>query len=233
MHRARAPRALASASAIFTVFTAACSMLAGGDGTPEPGPEAPYIRAATLLEAGRYAEASAALREVASRCESGERGRHALLLLAALDLDPRNAEADPDSAALNAARFLSLQDLPVDQRPLGETLYLLALDRGGNPGLRPSPAAVPGGPASRFSSCDQPLTDRVVSLPVLPEGPRGESMLELQGQRDSAVARAGELTSQNAALQARVAELEAELERIRRILRARPDTTDAPPPRFH
>lgn len=226
MTGARAPRAL---TVIVALLAGACGLLPrGGEG---PAPEPPYIRAATMLEAGRYPEASVALREIASRCESGDRGRHALLLLAALDLDPRNPEAEPDSAALMAARFLSLPDLPVDERPLGQTLYVLALDRGGDPGLRPGPTDGPGGMARRFSEChrDEPVPASIVALPVLPEGGGGESMLELQGERDSAVARARELTDQNRALRARVAELETELARIRSILRARPDTTGGPP----
>lgn len=216
---------------ISVLLAAGCSWLPWGRETPDPETEvdAPYVRAATLLEAGRYPEATAALRQVASRCENGERGRHALLLLAAVELDPRNAEADPDSAALMAARFLSLPDLPVVELPLGQTLYVLALDQGGNPGLRPSPVPTEGAPAPRFTDCDQPVPDRVVNLPVLAEDGGGESMLEVQGQRDAAAARANELTTENTRLRARVDELEAELERIRRILRARPDTTGGPP----
>lgn len=223
-------RALGVASGI---VLGGCSLLPwSGEGLePEPEPEPPYIRAATLLEAGRYEAAAAALREVASRCESGERGRHALLLLAALDLDPRNAEAEPDSAALMAARFLYLPGLPVAERPLGETLYVLALDRGGDPDLRPTEGE--GGLAERFSDCGEPVSGRVVTLPVLPTSQEGESIVELEAERDSAVARATELASENEALEARVAELEAELERIRRILRARPDTTGAPPSLRH
>lgn len=225
----RVPSALRTLGVTSTILLGGCSVFSGeGEKVePQPEPEAPYIRAATLLEAGQYEAAGAALREVASRCESGERGRRALLLLAALDLDPRNVEAEPDSAALMAARFLSLPGLPVSERPLGETLYVLALDRGGDPGLRPAEGE--SALARRFSDCGEPVADRVVTLPVLPESSEGVSILELQGARDSAVARVGELTSQNAALRARVAELEAELERIRRILRARPDTTDVPP----
>lgn len=215
-------RALGLASA---VLIGGCSVFSGGGAGIEP--EAPYVRAAALLEVGRYEEAGAALREVASRCESGERGRHALLLLAALDLDPRNRQAEPDSAALMAARFLFLPGLPVAERPLGETLYVLALDRGGDPGLRPTEGE--DGLARRFSDCGEPVTGRVVSLPVLPESAGDESMLEVTAERDAAVARVEELMSQNYTLGARVAELEAELERIRRILRARPDTTGAPP----
>ena len=226
MSRALPPRALAVA---LTIGLAGCGGAGDGDGSPEP--RAPFVRATTLLEAGRYEAASVALREVASRCESGDRGRHALLLLAALDLDPRNEAAEPDSAALMAARYLSLPDLPVEEKPLGRTLYVLALDRGGDPGLRPSPTPDPAGLAARFANCDEPAPERVVSLPVLPDGPQESSLLELADERDSAVGRAAALSAENEALRARVAELEAELERIRRILQARPDTTDTLPPR--
>lgn len=225
------PSALRTLGVAFGIVLGGCSVFSGGGEGLEPEPEPPYIRAATLLEAGQYEAAAAALREVASRCESGERGRHALLLLAALDLDPRNAQAEPDSAALMAARFLYLPGLPVAERPLGETLYVLALDRGGDPGLRPTEGE--GGLAEQFSDCGEPVTGPVVTLPVLPASEEGESIVELEAERDSAVARAAELASESEALGARVAELEAELERIRRILRARPDTTGLPPSLRH
>ena len=193
----------------------------------ESPPDTRLARAAELMSVGQFIEAEVALRRLAARCENREEGLRALLLLSALRLDPRNPEASPDSAALFAARFLGLPDAPIAERPLAESLYALALDLGADPGLRPSRRGGADAPAPRFSDCERAPADDPAPLwlPVLEREARASGARRLERARDSVANRAAEIQASNRALEARVAELAAELERIRRLLGADPDTT--------
>jgi hypothetical protein len=227
---------------------AACALLTSGCaalGLAREGPEDGDQRlamAAALVEAGSYDRAERLLRLLASRCENGEDGRTGLLLLTSLLLDPRNPGAAPDSAALMAARFLKLPEAPPPERPVAESLYVLALELGADPGLRPDAQADRGIVADRFSRCDEPLpTDQPLALPVLEHEPLARALVRLRQQRDSLAAalpagvEAGTggdgLRARNRVLEGRVAELEAELERIQRLLGGRDTTSLEPRPR--
>ncbi|MEQ8329392.1 MAG: hypothetical protein RH859_02900 [Longimicrobiales bacterium] len=167
-----------------------------GDGAPGPG---------------HFASADSTLRNAASPCASSPGGRRALLLLALLHQDPRNPLADPDTAALMAARYLHLPGTPDHERRLAEGLYVVALDQGADPGLRPDPAAP--GPGLGAGGCLGDGPDAPVSLPVLSTRPRALQVRDLTLRVDS-------LGAVNGALRGRVDALEAELDRIRRLLQA-------------
>lgn len=227
----RQPAPASKVSIALVVLVAACgrpwSTLEHPASADVPVPSQTRLeRAVSLVELGAFAEAEARLRALASRCESGEEGRQALLLLSALQLDPRNLAATPDSAALLAARYLYLVDLDPVERPVAESLYLLALDLGADPGLRPEPVYVPDAMPRRYSDCLAPFpeTARSAPLPILGREPRTVVVVRLQQRRDSLAARVEELGEANRALERRVADLDAELQRIHRLLRAGPDT---------
>lgn len=167
------------------------------------------------------------LAELAETCESGLWGRDAVLVLASLELDPRNPSGSPSSAARLAARYLQIPGTP--SVAVAETLYLLAVDLGGEPVADPlsqSPGAV--GTALAFENCDVPREPVLVrEIPRHPGPPTTRTTLvRASAQRDS-------LATVVDSLALRAAELEAELDRIRRLLA--PDSVrgggGAPPPR--
>lgn len=179
-----------------------------------PG-SAPYDAGVLRLSEGHFPAADSAFRETASRCESGSRGRKALLFLALLHQDPRNPDAAPDTAALMAGRVLELPGASPEERAQAEALYVSALERGGDPQLRPDPSAP--GLAHRFEWCDDSAPLRAEAEVVFPDPPRSVAVKGLRAERDA-------LAGQNKDLSRTVAELQAELERIRKLLKL-PDTS--------
>lgn len=202
-------------SAVITVFVAlslvGCIFTTRG---PESPDFRPYHRGLLDLAKGDFARADSAFRESAARCESGREGRRALLFLSFLALDPRNPEAHADSAAIMAARFLNLPNSMPEETLEAEALYVAALDRGADPDVWVDSAAPDL--AVRFENCDEPLLPRSLRpLPVL-GNPTSTLLGTLEAERDS-------LVSQNQALHLTIEELQAELERIRELIRV-PDT---------
>jgi hypothetical protein len=219
---------------ILLVVAAAC--VGGRPETPAPPVrEDPLADAVRTLAAGDFAGGTAGLERLAASCESGVAGRRAVLLLATTALDPRNPAASPDRGAELAARYLTLPGIDTTERVVGETLFLLAIGEGGRvPGVMPGrdtassamPAdsvAVPpdtAGPttppvASRFQRCGGGAVPvAAVDTTVLP------SLSDSLYRRLPAV--------QRDSLAARVATLEAELQRIRVLLQEGllPDTSD-------
>jgi len=207
-----------------------CSVMERWSGSSAP---TPYGTGVLRLAEGDFTGAERAFRESASRCESGQEGRRALLFLSLLTLDPRNPEAQPDSAALMAARFLFLPSTTPDEDLEAEALYVAALDRGADPGLRPDPEGQ--GLAHRFDRCGEPLPPRGERpLPSL-DNPTSLLLQNLDLQRraladqnevmrQSRAADRRTLADQNEALRLTIEELQAELQRLRRLLRL-PDTS--------
>lgn len=173
------------------------------------------LRTADLaLTAARFERADSVLLELWRGCGDTPAGHRALLLLAGTRLDPRNESSDPGAAAWAAARYLSLPGADDWARPLAGQLYLVALEMGADTvpaaaleraSIAPGSAA-PGDPGPpRFSSlsdCDAAASSGSGAGPVLPL-PRLSSR---------------PVTRELAALQARVAVLERELDRIRKTL---------------
>jgi hypothetical protein len=202
-------------------------------------------QAVDLVQAGSFAEADRLLRAIASVCENGENGKHALMLLSALSLDPRNQAANPDSAALLAARYLFLPDVDPAERLVAESIYALALDFGANPNLRPARTSGPGRFALRFSDCGSApasLADPLTPLPLLGRESRAAALHALLAERDSLLTRISQSEQESQRLGRRAKDLEeellrvqaelqtaqAELQRIRRLLGG-PDTTRSEP----
>ena len=206
------------------LLSAGCAgfMSGGSDMTEER-----FRSGTAALEYGEFERARTALTEVAARCEAGEHGRAALLLLSTVDLDARNPDADPTRAASYARSYLMLPAAPADEQALARTLYLLAIDRG----AREDPDAELG-TASRFSDCDAPPRPADwTGLPVHP-GPRTAFVLDsLRSERDRLRGRANTLADSLRAVRTRESELEAEIERIRKLLSGGGGGTGAPGPR--
>jgi hypothetical protein len=116
-----------------------------------------------------------------------------------------------------AARYLTAADAPPLGRRLAEGMWIQALDRGADPGLRP--ADEPGG----ASSCPAIRTADSPALPTLESRRYSELLQETADRLDS-------LAAVHRQALREVAELEAELARIRRLLQE-PDTLVAEPGR--
>jgi hypothetical protein len=204
---------------------------------PEPAGPTAFSRAVALLDQGSFSAADDALREVASTCESGADGKRALVLLAAMYLDPRNQQAHADSAAMLAARYLFLPDPDSSDRLVAESLYALALDLGADPELRPALLSGPGMLAPRFSHCTEGdlLVESVPALPTPVRESRAAAFHALLLKRDSLEAHMARSDGDKQALQteldatkAELQRVQAELNRVRRLLGA-PDTTRSRP----
>ena len=232
--------ARASVLALVALAGAGCAALGPGAGAP-PEPVAREQRAVAALDRDDFESALGDLVWLASRCEAGEHRLRALLLLAAAELDPMNPAASAHVAAGAAATYILSADAPHEGLPLARALYRLAADRSGL-----DPASPVGGGESAWFAHAWPVwlawlawpacpgagaAGPIRSLPGLPPTSTAErvSALEasLASRSDSlaaATARLESLTSRATALSERAADLEAELARIRSILR-----DDAPP----
>lgn len=211
-------------TAAVIVLAAGCAVGPGSAG-PRSGGQGPAALMSDGIEAMEerdYREASGRLYRVTARCESGDRGRRALLLLAALALDPRNPDGSPDHAAWLTARALTLPEREPGEHLIAETLFLLALERGARVPVDGSDGPDRDGwppVAARIRDCrgGEPAgTIRSAALPALPGASTALLYSQVRAERD--------------ALQSRVAELEAELARIRELLNgtAPPDSSGGP-----
>jgi hypothetical protein len=225
------------------LLVSACAKFGWVPAPTSSPPNESFTQALRLVESGSFPEADRLLRQVASTCESGEDGKRALMLLAAISLDPRNRSANPDSAALMSARYLFLPDIAASERLAAQSVYALALDLGANPSLRPQRTSGPGHFALSFSNCNSApasLAAPLTALPVLGRESRATTLRALLAERDSLRARLSQalgdsmrLAQQNKDLEDKLlraqGELQAvqtELQRIRKLL-AGPDTTRA------
>jgi hypothetical protein len=178
-----------------------------------PDPEEIIRDASLALDEGRYAEARRLLLPMLPSCLTSSAERRAALLLASAELDPANPHGTPSEAARLAAGVLMDAGAGNPEAPVARTLYLVALDRGAPGGTRISPCA----PASGVSP---------VVLPTSPAPTTQERLTALRSalaaRNDTLSARADslvELRARAAAAERRARELEAELERIRQLLR--------------
>lgn len=195
---------------------------------PAREPDVRYERALEALDQADYAAARSELAWLVSRCEAGRRGRSALLLLASAELDVRNPEGSPAEAARLAGAYLRLPWVDEEEVPIARTLYLLAIDRS-LPGMvtaaaadEPSPEPDTARPelATRFEHCEgggEPEATR--PLPEHPGTPAAAERAWLEkalAQHTDSLAAARMRVAGQAE---RIRELEAEIERIRKLLR--------------
>lgn len=185
--------------------------------------EARYARAVAAVDRADFSAAKPDLEWLVGRCRAGEEGRRALLLMASAELDVRNPGGSAAEAARLARAYLELPWGDETEVPIARSLYLLALDLEAVPGYVPhqvsaTASAVPL--AARFDHCDGGGEARRSEEPPVLAGPTtGQRFANLRFELD---ARSDSLSLARASVSAqalKIEELEAEIERIRKLLR--------------
>lgn len=202
---------------------------------PEGRPADRATNARAALDRDAFGVARHELYWLAARCEARGHGRRALLLLAMIELDPENPHGSPRAAAHAAASYLLLPDADPEALPFARSLYRLAVDMGGTPGDVVAEAG--SGPpliAARFDTCEPGVAPGdATALPATPVVTSAERALALEAALlarsdsleavlDGHVRTIRALEERASSQGSRVAELEAELERITALLRDGP-----------
>lgn len=177
---------------ILIVALSACGVTRG---VPVITPEERLNFGLAAWRVGNLDLATMELSQLATDPATAELGGRAQLLLAALELDPRNASQAPANGAALLAELLGRPSVSNSTRSLGEVLYLLARDLG---------AAAPR---------DTSLLPRLPGIPLATQldglrQERDEQQLEITRLQQDLKARDGEIDK-----------LTKELERIRKALR--------------
>jgi hypothetical protein len=131
-------------------------------------------------------------------------GQQALLALIAAEMDPRNTTRRLWASADMSARLLGIEQSPRWMEPLGETLYLLALELGAN--------------EERIARAQAAL-DSAQSLPKFTGQSYPAQVQALRTERDSLKRRLDVLSTEREAMDKELKEKTAELERIRKTVR--------------
>jgi len=200
--------------------SAGCAALASADRAPEP--EAQLAAGLAALEHGEYSRARSHLGWVYSNHWDEPAGRQALLALIAADLDPRNPDRRLANAAELAARLVTGDEAPAWTSPLGESLYLIALELGAHD--PPATADSLGADSIPLDTLAllvdaAPLDPRLARLPTLDGLSLPARLAAVRTERDSLAARIGALESALAEREKAIREKDEELERIRKIIR--------------
>ncbi|HUE76853.1 MAG TPA: hypothetical protein VMM83_02850 [Longimicrobiales bacterium] len=182
-------------------------------------------RGLRALDAGQYREAFDDLVWVESHCAGHVRGAEAHVALAALELDPRNERGRAGLGTDLLGQLLRDPAPPAWVRPLAETSYLMALSLGAPPapGMTAEPRTRPASPAADEPAhgCGRRVDAGAWAAPRLPElpGPGLAARLsDAETTRNAAAARADSVGRELERVTQRLAETEAELERIRKTL---------------
>ena len=173
-----------------------------------------FARGMTALRAGDYVTANSELGFVAERYGSENIGQQALLIVSALEMDPRNPKRRLALGSELAAAYLRVEEAPAWTAPLAETLYLLALELGAAE-ERVAQAEAEKAQAERKAA-------ETNNLPRLPQTSSTvpTRLREVREERDRMGKRVEQLEAQLADRENKLAEKEKELERIRKTLKS-------------
>ncbi len=150
------------------------------------------------LSNGDYNTARTDLTWVAQHYASDDEGQRALLILAALEMDPRNPTRRTDVGADLAASFLRLPERDTWVDPVAQTLYLLDLEL--------------GAAEQRAEAAEAEQQRRQRELPKLPGPSVSARLRDVQAERD-------QLAKKVSTLEDQLADKERELERIRKTIK--------------
>jgi hypothetical protein len=175
-------------------------------------------RAAEALEREDFPAARDDLSWLVSRCDAGRYRRNALLLFAAVELDPMNPAASAHTAARMAGAYLLLPDADQDQLPVARALYRLATDLAGlgADDVRSDLASSEG--ESDGCAAEQER-DPSRSLPAVPSTPTAARINALESALSSRSDSLAVLYTHADSLRTRVSTLEAEIQRVADLLK--------------
>lgn len=184
-----------------------------------------FDRALGELADARFGAAEEALASVRERCGDAPLGRQALLLTAALELDPRNPDRRLDLGTELAGRYLQLPEQEGWIRPTASSLYLLGRELGGGielhtdslQRLRTRLEDVTGSPAPGAGSCEAhgSTTRGLNALPRLDVAPVPERVRSALASKDSAL---DSMSAVQDSLRSQIDSLQREIRRIRETL---------------
>lgn len=150
------------------------------------------------LASGDYATARTDLAWVAEHYNHETIGQRALLILAAVEMDPRNPTRRTDVGSDLAASFLRLPERDTWVDPVAQTLYLQSLEL--------------GAAEERAERAEQQQERRERELPKLPGPTVAARIKAVEQDRDR-------LAKRVTALEAQLADKDRELERIRKTIK--------------
>lgn len=163
----------------------------------EPDKDQRFKHGMSALASGDFATARTELAFVADHYATDVVGQRALLILATLELDPRNPERHPETGSDLAGRFLQLRERDKWVDPIAQTLYLLGMELGAEQ-------------RAESQQVTQPKLER--ALPTLP-GPTVTARIKaVEQERDK-------LAKRVATLEEQIAQKDRELERIRKTIK--------------
>ena len=187
----RRPLFLVATAAFLVLGCASLTSLGQSDG------HARFDSGIKALAEGNYSAAHRDLAWVAERFAHEDAGQRAVLVLAAMELDPRNPARRPDAGSDLAGTFLQLPDRDGWIDPVAQTLYLLGLELGA---------------AEERAQRAERAVELQRQLPTLP-GPSVTARIRAVEQERDRLAR------QVTALEEKLAEMDRELERIRKTIK--------------
>jgi len=185
-----------------SVVLAACATL---NPFVESGAEERFDRGMRALERGDYPQASLDLGWVATHHADEKVGRQALLVVSALEMDPRNPKRRLSLGADMTQAYLLNRGIENWTLPIARTLHLLALELGA---------------AEERVAAAEAGRERAEARLELPGPSVPERLKAIQDERDRLARRVSQLEQQLAAAEKNLAEKDKELERIRKTIKS-------------
>jgi hypothetical protein len=198
--------------AVSVLVSAGCASARGAAANPETE----LNSALQLLDRGDYRTATEQLLKISNEHPGTPVGQRAVIALAAASLDPRNPNRRIDMGATYAARYLNDKTKAAWTEPVGETLYLMALELGATDSAR---AQAESDAADARAEAERVKAQAGRPLPRLPGQSFAARMKGTEVDRDKIAGRLAQLEQQLQQRDKQLADSVAELQRIRKTLR--------------
>ena len=196
---------------VLGIALAGCAMVSSV--ARRPNHEAELQRGIAAAQAQDYATAREVLEPLYRTYWTEESGRRALMVLTAVELDPRNATRRLYAASDFATTLLNAQEMPSWEKSLAETMYLLSVELGGHEQeLDRVEAAKDSAQHAAAAAQRGPLPSSTrESVPT--------QLRKLREERDALTKRVDALQATVRTRDKDLAEAKAELERIKKVFK--------------
>ena len=202
-------RFTALAAGVLTLVISACATVGS---VLESGPSARFETGMAALRAGDYVKANQELGFLAERYPSEPVGQQALLVVSALEMDPRNPARRIALGSELAGAYLRLNKVPKWTEPVAQTMYLLSLELGAAEDKAAQAEAEKAQAERRIESILPRLPQSSSTVPA-----RIKAVTE---DRDRMARKIDQLEAQLSDREKKLAEKDKELERIRKTLKS-------------